>query len=187
VAKQEELEKAFETIDQTQICKIILEKGEVQVSEKERAVQLESTYKEVATTVANMCVDPESKRPYPVSVIEKALKDVHFSVKQNRSTKQQALEMIPILRESLPIARAKMRVRVSLPSHSAKMIKEKAEVLIPEIENENWAEGDLEMVGLIEPGVYRELEELVRKESKGQGKLELVSLKDVKMGEELLE
>ncbi len=61
----------------------------MQVSEKERHVQLESTFKDVATTVANMCVNPDTKRPYPISVIEKALKDAHFSIKQNRSSKQQ--------------------------------------------------------------------------------------------------
>jgi len=34
-------------------------------------------------------VNPETKRPYPVSMIEKAMKDVHFSVKPNRNAKQQ--------------------------------------------------------------------------------------------------
>jgi len=187
VAKKEELDAAFGTTDQTEICKQILDKGELQVSEKERQVQLESTYKDVATTVANMCVDPDTKRPYPISVIEKALKDAHFSVKPNRSSKQQALDIIPTLRESMKIERAKMRIRITVPAHSAKKVKEKIEHLVQNIENESWTSGDLDLVGLIEPGVYRELEELVRKDSKGQGKLELLNLKDVKEGEELLE
>ena len=38
---------------------------------------------------ADKCVNPETKRPYPVSMIEKAMKDVHFSVKPNRNAKQQ--------------------------------------------------------------------------------------------------
>jgi len=37
----------------------------------------------------DMCVNPETKRPYPVSMIEKAMKDAHFSVKPNRNAKQQ--------------------------------------------------------------------------------------------------
>jgi ribosome maturation protein Sdo1 len=35
------------------------------------------------------CVNPETKRPYPVSMIEKAMKDAHYSVKPNRNAKQQ--------------------------------------------------------------------------------------------------
>lgn len=187
VAKTEDIVAAFGTDDLTEICKQILDKGELQVSEKERSVQLESSFKDIATTVADMCVNPETKRPYPVSVIEKGLKDLHFSVKPNRSSKQQALEMIPKLRETMSIDRAKMRVRIFLPSKVAKQMKDKLDQLVKQVEADNWIEGDLELIGLIEPGVYRTLEEFVRKDSKGQGKLELLSLKDVKEGEELLE
>ena len=38
-----------------------------QVSDKERQAQNEALFKEVATQVADKCVNPESKRPYPVS------------------------------------------------------------------------------------------------------------------------
>ena len=63
----------------------------MQVSEKERHQQLESTFREIATMVADKCVNPETKRPYPVGVIERAMKDIHYSVIPTRSTKQQVL------------------------------------------------------------------------------------------------
>lgn len=46
------------------------------------------------TFFADKCVNPETKRPYPVTFIEKAMKDVHFSVKPNRNAKQQVLQLI---------------------------------------------------------------------------------------------
>ena len=67
----------------------ILAKGELQVSEKERHANLESMFRDIATIVADMCVDPDTNRPYPVTLIERAMKDVHFSVKPTKSTKQQ--------------------------------------------------------------------------------------------------
>lgn len=67
----------------------ILAKGELQVSDKERQGQLESTLKEIATIVAEKCVNPDTKRPYPVTMIEKGMKDIHYSVKPNKSSKQQ--------------------------------------------------------------------------------------------------
>lgn len=54
VAKKEDLLKAFGKDDQTEICKEILSKGELQVSDKERNSQLESLFKDIATTVAGM-------------------------------------------------------------------------------------------------------------------------------------
>lgn len=112
VAKKEDLQKVFDTDNMTDICKIILEKGELQISDKERSAQLDASFKDIATIVAGIlnkiqfkqiyckivknyifitdkCVNPETKRPYSVTMIEKAMKDVHYSVKPNRNSKQQ--------------------------------------------------------------------------------------------------
>ena len=80
MAKKEDLIKAFGNDDHTEICKLILDKGELQVSDKERQAALDAMFKEIATIVSDLCVDPETKRPYPVSMIEKIMKDVHLSV-----------------------------------------------------------------------------------------------------------
>lgn len=45
----------------------------------------------------------------------------------------------------------------------------------------------LMQVGLIDPGAYRKVEELVVKDTKNHGRLELLSLKDVKEGETALQ
>jgi ribosome maturation protein SDO1 len=42
-------------------------------------------------------------------------------------------------------------------------------------------------VCLIDPGHYREVDEIVRSETKGNGILELMNLKEVTEGEEILE
>ena len=43
--------KAFGKDDITEICKEILAKGELQVSDKERHAQLDSMFKEIATSM----------------------------------------------------------------------------------------------------------------------------------------
>jgi ribosome maturation protein SDO1 len=53
-AKREDLMKAFGKEDQTEICKEILEQGELQVSDKERQSQHESLFKDIANTVASI-------------------------------------------------------------------------------------------------------------------------------------
>lgn len=59
------------------------------MSDKERHTQLEQMFRDIATIVADKCVNPETKRPYTVILIERAMKDIHYSVKPNKSTKQQ--------------------------------------------------------------------------------------------------
>ncbi|KAK6739638.1 hypothetical protein RB195_008249 [Necator americanus] len=183
LAKKDELVAAFGTEDQLEICKIILEKGDLQVSDKERQAATDQSLKEVSQLIASMVVNPDTKRPVPPSVIDKALHEMHFSLKPNRNAKQQALEVIPKLRETIRIERAKMRIRVSMPSHEAKITHNRLKALFTEVEMEDWAEGGLEIVGLIEPGQFRTTDELVRNESRGHGRLEILSLKDVRDGE----
>ncbi len=46
----------------------------VEVSDKERQAQSEAMFKDIATIVSDKCVDAETKRPIPVTLIEKAMK-----------------------------------------------------------------------------------------------------------------
>ena len=164
-----------------------MEKGELQVSDKERHSNLESMFKDIATTVADKCVNPETKRPYPVSMIEKAMKDVHFSVKPNRNAKQQALDVIPQLKTVMPLERAQMRLRVFVHGKEAKKVREKIIKIVTKTEKEDWDDGFLNLICLIDPGQYRQIDEIVRSETKGSGTMELLNLKEVTEGEEILE
>jgi len=165
-AKRDDLLAAFESENQLDICKIILDKGDLQVSDKERQLTSETSFKEIANLIANMCVNPESQRPYPLAVIEKALHDEHFALKANKSAKQQALEAIPKLRENMAIDRAKMRIRVSVPSKDSKGLHERLKHLFDTVEVEDWEKGHLEMIGLIEPGNYKEIADALRGDNK---------------------
>ncbi|XP_065173232.1 ribosome maturation protein SBDS [Atheta coriaria] len=186
VAKKEDLLKAFGKDDQTEICKEILTKGELQVSDKERSSQLDALFKDIATTVADKCVNPEIKRPYPVTTIEKAMKDIHYSVKPNQSAKQQALVVIKMLKESIPIERAQMRLQVVFTGKDTKKWKEKlTKIQSIEVEKEERNEDQLSIVFLVDPGFYKAVDDL-RMETKGAAMLEIMSYKEMVLGEEFL-
>lgn len=187
VAKKEDLMRAFQTDDHEKCCLLILTAGELQVSEKERSNKLESMFKDIATIVAEKCVNPATRRPYPVGVIESAMREVHFSIKPTRSTKQQALEVIPLLKQSLEIERAQMRVHISAPKDSSRRAREQLTPLLHTIETEDWDLGVLELTCLIDPGCYRAIEEVISRETKGKGTLELLDLKEVVEGEEAVQ
>lgn len=180
VAKREDLMAAFGKDDITEICKEILAKGELQVSEKERQTEMSALFKEIATTVADKCVNIETKRPYPVTIIEQAMKDSHYSVKMNKNAKQQALDVIRLLKETLPLERAHMRLKITLAStKEAKQMQEKLNSLCTLIEHDDWNTGCTSLTCLIDPGQYKSIDELLRKETKGRGVLELLDLKQV--------
>ncbi|XP_037933602.1 ribosome maturation protein SBDS [Teleopsis dalmanni] len=185
-AKKEELLKAFGKCDETEICKEILAKGELQVSEKERQSVLDTQLNSIVNSVAALCVNPETRRPYPATIIEKSLRDAHFSVKTNKNTKQQTLDAIKLLREHMPIERSRMKVRVSFNAkETGSKFKETITKLATTVEHEEWEEATLHMTLLIDPGNYRVIDETLRNETKGKGRLELLELKEVVDSEEL--
>ena len=180
VAKKDDLVKAFQTADQTKICLEILSKGDLQVSDKERQAQTEAMFKDVANQVADMCVNPDNKRSYPVSMIEKAMKECHLSsVKVNKSAKQQALEAVTKLKEHMPIERAQMRIRLTYPIQAGSSMRKNLKKLNIKPESEDKIEDELTVVCLIDPGQFKALDESLRDSTQGKGNLELINLKEI--------
>ncbi|XP_055911535.1 ribosome maturation protein SBDS [Eupeodes corollae] len=185
-AKKDELIKAFGKSDETEICKEILSKGELQISDKERQSAMDTQFNSVVNSVAALCVNPETRRPYPSTIIEKSLKEAHFSVKLNKNTKQQTLEAIKLLKEQqFPLDRSRMKVKVTFPGKDAAKSKDALVKLATRVENEEWEDSTLNLVLLIDPGNYRNIDELVRTASKGKGLVELLELKEVVESEEI--
>jgi ribosome maturation protein SDO1 len=54
----------------------------------------------------------------------------------------------------------------------------------PHVENEEFLGSSMQLICSIDPGVFRELDDLLSSETRGQGQLELLSLMDVAEGDE---
>eukprot|EP00922_Rhytidocystis_sp_ex-Travisia-forbesii_P060463 GHVS01089611.1.p1 GENE.GHVS01089611.1~~GHVS01089611.1.p1 ORF type:complete len:426 (+),score=51.68 GHVS01089611.1:82-1359(+) len=113
-ARKEALLKAFKTEDESVICQRILSKGEIQVAEKERKATLDAQFKDVVTVVTELGVNPSTGLPLTRGMVEGALKDIGFSVKQSEPAKKQALKAMEQLQKRMPeqIARAQMRLKI---------------------------------------------------------------------------
>lgn len=122
-ASADDLFLAFGTSDTLSVCKTILDRGDLQVSDKERAQQLQSMFKEISSLVSSLTINRDTKKPFPLSLIEEEMRQLHFSVKVRKSAKQQALEVIKQLAQSgqLPIERVKMRVRIEARARDVKI------------------------------------------------------------------
>jgi ribosome maturation protein SDO1 len=164
----------------------ILDKGELQVSAKEREHEAENKFKDIAHLISEKCINTETNRPFPVSIIEQCLHDMHFNLHPTKTAKQQALEAIRELEKTLPIRRASMRLRILLPTKIGKAVKAKLQPLYQTLEDESF-HAHHELLILIEPGAYRQIDECVSKETKGQGTLEVVDTTVHDQGDENLD
>ena len=157
-AKEEDLLKAFGSADEKVVAKLILETGEVQVSDKERKNTFDNIFRDAVNVLVDKCVNPETNRPYPPGMIERALREVHFQVDPTKSAKQQALAALPRLQKVFPIKRAAMRFRLTVPA-------ERAQATLDMLLGENATieeQTESEIVCTADPSVYRTLDKFAK-------------------------
>jgi len=78
-----------------------LEKGELQVADRERESQLSNQFRDIATIVMAKTVNPETERPYTITMIERLMREVHFAVDPHRNSKQQVIGSLHFLLASI--------------------------------------------------------------------------------------
>lgn len=178
VANNEDLKEAFGTVDQNEIILEILNKGEIQLNEKERSANLQQKQNEFLTIISTKCINPRLKKRYPPSMIQKVLTELKFHLNPNKPPKTQALEAIKLLVEKqlIPIARAQMKVRIVVPVAQKKLYEEDIKPLIDQVEEEEKDAKKLELVGIIDPINYKKLGEVIG----SKGTLEVVDMAAIK-------
>lgn len=191
VAPQEDLKQAFGTIDVDAVIKEILKKGELQVGGKERQAQASQIRAETLQIVASKCVNPTTTRPYPVTIIEKAVQELGFNFVSNKPAKSQALDAIKLLvsKQVIPIVRARMKIRITVSGAAnvkeAKKYADTIKSLLDSVDDEDWSSSQWELVAFIDPGNFRSLDESVQGESKGKASVEVLDTAVIQQGEDV--
>lgn len=179
-AKSKDLAKVFGTSDEEEISKLILEKGDLQVSDLERTQQIESVSRDIATWISEHCVHPVTQRPYTIPQIRQAMKQAEYTIHPSRSLKKQYLDCYKRMEEKgvIQIVRAKMQLQLVYLGDMDEAVKQTFDEhnIHP---SETSKEGDSVVATLlVDPSRYRVLEDLSKKVS---GRLEI--LKQVVMRE----
>lgn len=183
VASSEDLKASFNSTNIDEIILEILKKGEIQLSEKERAQQNEKLHNEILSIISAKCINPKSKKRYPPTMIDKALKELKFNFVNARSAKSKALEAIKLLIEKqiISIARAKMRVKVVMENKAYQSVKAEFDThFVSNLESMDIEGDEVQLIFLVEPENYKPLVEKIKKV---KGKIELVDSAVIQEGE----
>ncbi|KAL4559187.1 hypothetical protein LXL04_031321 [Taraxacum kok-saghyz] len=162
LAKSKDLKTAFGMDDQTKICLEILEKGELQVAGKERESQLSNQFRDIATIVMQKTINPETQRPYTISMIERLMHEIHFAVDPHSNSKKQALDVIRELQKHFPIKRSPMRLKLTLPNEKLNPLTEKLEEWKAVIISKEPSGTQLSIICEMDPGFFRDCDSYLR-------------------------
>ncbi|KAF3986322.1 hypothetical protein FT663_04937 [Candidozyma haemuli var. vulneris] len=186
VANNEDLLNAFGSTNHDEIILEILDKGEIQLNEKERSANLQQKQNEFLNLISTKCINPRSKKRYPPSMIQKALNQLKFHLNPNKPAKTQALEAIKLLisEQLMPIARAQMKVKITLLARVQEAYDEHFKPLLDTVEDEKAGEKLFEVVAIIDPSNYKTIVDLLQGEGavikKGEGSVEVLDMAAIK-------
>eukprot|EP01065_Artemidia_motanka_P033279 TRINITY_DN4024_c0_g1_i1.p1 TRINITY_DN4024_c0_g1~~TRINITY_DN4024_c0_g1_i1.p1 ORF type:complete len:586 (+),score=174.17 TRINITY_DN4024_c0_g1_i1:73-1830(+) len=121
LGKEVDSAKAMNSTEFERACvAYILDNGTMQVNRMERELEDDMLISDICTELAECGVHPQTRRPYPVSIIRAAVSTFGYRPHQRKPAKTQAHELLPKLNESglIAIERARMRLRATVAGPS---------------------------------------------------------------------
>ena len=115
----EAVKKAFGTTDVYEVAKLILTRGEIQLTTEQRRKMLEEKTKRIVAILARECIDPRTNAPHPPQRIERALEESKVHIDAFKDAEAQIKEVVDGLRLILPMKFEKVRIAVRIAAEHA--------------------------------------------------------------------
>lgn len=113
---EDELRKAFGTIDVLKIADAIIKKGQLQLTTEQRRKMVEDKRKQIVDFISRQAVDPKTNLPHPPLRIENAMEQIRYPIDPYKSIEEQAKDIVKLLRPILPLKIEQLQVGVTVPA-----------------------------------------------------------------------
>ena len=178
-ASQNDLEHIFQTTDKKVIAKIILERGELQITQEMRKRFLHEKIAEVVKYLTKHTINPKTLTPHPPARIEKAMDEMGVNIYKDKGVKEQALKVYSEISSILPIKMEIVTINFVIPSSQAGSLygtlHDAGEIL-----EEQWNDdGSLTANVQIPAGIQAKLMEEVADRTKGKAQVRITQRSDV--------
>ncbi|WP_420544837.1 ribosome assembly factor SBDS [Nitrosopumilus sp.] len=115
----DKLVKAFKTEDSAEIVKIILQKGDLNLTTDQRRKMVDEKKKQIIAFIAKTYVDPKTHLPHPPLRIEQAMKDGRISVDPQKNVDEQVKDIVDKLRSIIALKSENLQLEIVIPAQYA--------------------------------------------------------------------
>ena len=157
----EKLLKAFSTEDQIEIAKIILRKGDLNLTTDQRRRMVEEKKKQIVNFIVKTYVDPKTHLPHPPLRIEQAMKDGRVSIEPQKNVDEQVKDIVEKLRSIIALKSENLQLEITIPaqyaSQSYAVLKSVGSLKTEEWQNNGSLKAILEIPAAARPSVIDRL------------------------------
>jgi len=175
-----DVKTAFPNMDTLEVAKIILTKGELQLSAKYREGKQEEKRRTIIESIHRNSVNPQNNLPHPITRIENAFAEAKIRIDDHKSAHEQIQPIVKKLQTILPIKFEHKHVQVHI---SAKYSKKYYHALhqFGRVLNEEWL-SDGCYLGTVEvpAGLYPDFVDDLNKKTHGGAEIKLLASKNGK-------
>ena len=170
----EKLLKAFKTEDLTEIAKIIMQKGDLNLTTDQRRKMIEDKKKQIVEFIVKTYVDPRTHLPHPPVRVEQAMKDGRVSVDPQKTVEDQVKDIVEKLRSIIALKSENMNLEITIPaqyaSQSYAVLKSVGSLKKEEWQNNGSLKAILEIPAAARPNVIDRLGSI----TKGSASVEVI-------------
>ncbi len=118
-AAEENIKKAFGTVDIAAVAKHIIQHGEIQLTTDQRHKMVEAKKKQIIAAISRNAINPQTKAPHPPARIESAMEEARVHVDPFKPVDAQIKDVLEALRPLLPIRFENIKLGVKIPAQFA--------------------------------------------------------------------
>ena len=162
----EKLLNAFKTENQTEIARLILQKGDLNLTTDQRRKMVDEKRRQIVDYIARSYVDPRTHLPHPALRIEQAMKDGRVQVDPQKGADEQAKDIVERLRSIIALKSENVQLEIVIPtqyaSQSYAVLKSVGSLKSEEWQNNGSLKAILEIPAAARPNVIDRLGSITR-------------------------
>lgn len=163
-ASENAMKQIFGTSDVDEVAKIIIHKGEIQLSQEYREKLREEKRKQIISIIHRNGVDPKTHLPHPPQRIENAFAEAKLHVDEFKPVQEQVQEALKKLRQILPIKFEVKEIAIKIPPEFApkcySTVKTFGTILREEWQTNGYWVAVVELPGGMENDLYDKLNKI---------------------------
>ncbi len=173
-ASTDDLIEVFGTDDEIEIAKIMLEKGNLLITQEMRRRFLEEKIKEIVDYIVKYTVNPKTGAPHTPARIEKAMEEAGVKISRNKPASEQAPQIINELTSVIPIKMEVVTIEFKVPASFAASLYGYFQS-VGEMIEERWeSDGSLVAVVKLPGGLMAPTMEEVSTRTKGKAQIHVL-------------
>jgi len=177
VASEKEMKSRFNTSDALEVAKIIINKGEIQLTSEYREKLREEKRKRIIYIIHRNSIDPRTNLPHPPQRIENAFEEARIRINEFKKAEDQIQEIVKALMPIMPIKFETRELEINIPpEYAAKnfsLIKNFGKIIKDEWQNN----GSLTVLMELPAGMQQDFYDAINKATHGNVQIKVVRSK----------